>query len=124
MVGLIQVAEFFESKINNLISNATIDPNVYNGLPKIRSAEINFMTSENVLKAMKEIKVKNSEGWDRIPQRILIDGMEMLVRPLTVLFNKIYRFKCLNNTIDYDWLNLSLDTFKVRCKLKLLNYKN
>ena len=49
------------------------------------------MTSENVLKAMKEIKVKNSEGWDRIPQRILIDGMEMLVRPLTILFDKIYK---------------------------------
>ena len=36
----------------------------------------------------------------------------------------VNRFKCLNNTIDYDWLNLSLDTFKVRCKLKFLNYKN
>ena len=32
----------------------------------------------------------------------------------------VNRFKCLNNTIEYDWLNLSLDTFKVRCKLKFL----
>ena len=32
----------------------------------------------------------------------------------------VNRFKCLNNTIEYDWLNLSLDTFKVKCKLKFL----
>ena len=39
---------------------------------------------------MKEIKLKNSEGWDRIPQRILIDRTEILVKPLSVSFNKIF----------------------------------
>ena len=34
----------------------------------------------------------------------------------------VNRFKCLNNSVDYDWLNQSLDTFKVKCKLKLLTY--
>ena len=32
----------------------------------------------------------------------------------------VNRFKCLNNTIDYGWLNQSLDNFKVKCKLKFL----
>ena len=32
------------------------------------------------------IKMKNSEGEDRIPQRVLIDGMEQLIVPLTHLF--------------------------------------
>ena len=34
----------------------------------------------------------------------------------------VNRLKCLNNSIDYDWLNQSLDTFKVKCKLKFLSY--
>ena len=39
------------------------------------------------------IKMKNSEGEDRIPQRILIDGMEQLLIPLTHLFKNIYEKK-------------------------------
>ena len=30
------------------------------------------------------------------------------------------RLGVLNNQIDYDWLNLSLNTFKLRCKALLL----
>ena len=62
--------------------------------------DTNFMTMENVLKAIKEIKLKNSEGWDRISQRIFIDGMEILVEPLSVLFNKIYT----QRTLPEQWL--------------------
>ena len=35
--------------------------------------------------------MKNCEGYDRIPQRILIDGINILINPLTRLFNLIYR---------------------------------
>ena len=31
------------------------------------------------------------------------------------------RFTELNNLIDKDWLNLSLGTFKIKCKEKILN---
>ena len=37
--------------------------------------------------------------------------------------NKITnRLVCLNNEIDYDWLNLSFITYKICCKEKLLNW--
>ena len=43
--------------------------------------------------------MKNSEGDDRIPQRILIDGVEILLSPLTKLFGNIYE----TMTIPEQW---------------------
>jgi hypothetical protein len=51
------------------------------------------MSCTNILDCLKEIKTKNCEGYDRIPQRILSDGAELLVFPLTTLFEKIYSQK-------------------------------
>ena len=50
------------------------------------------MTRENVLKAMKSQKLKNSVG---IPQRIIVDGAELLVDEMATLFDKIYVQKCI-----------------------------
>ena len=33
----------------------------------------------------------------------------------------INRLTCINNAIDYDWLNGSFASFKIKCKAKLLN---
>ena len=49
---------------------------------------------------MSDIKIKNSEGYDRLPQRIIVDGATVLINPLTTLFNKIYHQK----TIPDQWL--------------------
>ena len=57
------------------------------------------MTQANILRAVKSIKLKNSEGDDRIPQRILIDGVEILLETLTGLFTRIYE----QNTIPEQW---------------------
>ena len=70
-------AEHFENKILNIVTQISIDPNVYNGRTKLISNKFNFMTSHNILKAVSAIKLKNSEGDDRIPQRILIDGISI-----------------------------------------------
>jgi hypothetical protein len=43
---------------------------------------------------------KNSEGFDRIPQRILADSADVLVGPLTGLFDRIYHPK----TVPDQWL--------------------
>ena len=48
-----------------------------------------FMTVENIRECMSNIKIKNTEGYDRIPQRILVDGLEQLIVPLTHLFKLI-----------------------------------
>ena len=39
------------------------------------------------------LKVKNSTGYDRIPQRVLIDGVVSLIGPLTTLFKLVYESK-------------------------------
>ena len=59
-----------------------------------------------VLRSILRIKKKkfvygseNSEGYDRIPQRILIDGISILMGPFEKLFNLIY----ITNTIPDQW---------------------
>ena len=51
------------------------------------------MSSSMILECLKEIKIKNCEDYDRIPQRVLADGAEILVAPLSILFDKIYKQK-------------------------------
>ena len=43
-----------------------------------------------VMQAMKVLKIKNCEGSNRIPQRILADGIEILHLPFARLFELIY----------------------------------
>ena len=87
------------------------------------------MSTLNIRKAIQSLKLKNSEGYDRIPQRILIDGKSKLVEPFSVLFNLIYStnkipeewsMSKINNKIDYLWFNESLNSFKIKCKKLLL----
>ena len=35
--------------------------------------------------------------------------------------NIMNRFYCINSKIDYDWLNQSLNSFKIKCKMIFLN---
>ena len=87
-------AELFESKVKQLSDKANIDENVYNGWRKLPEVyDYNFMTEINVKKAMQSLKLKNAEGHDRIPQRLLIDGAEILNEPMTTLFKLIYAKK-------------------------------
>jgi hypothetical protein len=46
------------------------------------------------------LKLKNSEGYDRIPQRILVEGVEFLAAPITGLMNMIYEKK----SVPDQWL--------------------
>ena len=54
-----------------------------------------FMSSKNLLKCIKDITLKNTEGYDRIPQRIIVDGKRNLIVPLSHLFELIYNTKCI-----------------------------
>ena len=42
------------------------------------------MTRDKIIECVKSLKVKNTEGYDRIPQRIIIDGLESLSKPLEI----------------------------------------
>ena len=93
-------ADFFITKVKSIVDEQVISNTVYNGIKKINCTENNFMTEQNILKAVKSMKIKNCEGHDGIPLRILIDGIDILIKPLTNLFTKIYDQK----KIPEQWL--------------------
>ena len=83
-------ADYFDSKIQSIVNETAIKSDVYNGKLKVISREKMFMLQDNVLECIKPIKIKNGDGHDRIPQRILLDGADYLIGPLTELFSLIY----------------------------------
>ena len=93
-------ATFFQDKVEKIVNNAIIDPEVYNGRRKLVAADSNFMSENDIIECVKQLKLKNCEGYDRIPQRFLIDGISILINPLTKLFSLIYSTKC----IPEQWL--------------------
>ena len=84
-------AEFFSNKVTNITSNCRSR--------KINCDTSNFITSSNIINAIKSFKSKNCEGLDRIPVRYLIDGMSVITPILTHLFLLIYETK----TIPQQW---------------------
>ena len=92
-----EFAEFFKLKVQNIVTEQTINNSVFNGTQKINSIEVDFMKESDVFKAMQTLKIKNCEGHDRIPLRILADGKQFLLKPL---FQKIYQTK----QIPEQWL--------------------
>ena len=95
-----EFASFFKDKVQNVVNNLVIDDNVYNGTRKINAENEDFMTENDVLIVMENLKTKNCEGHDRLPLRILADGTQFLIKPLSQLFNLIYTTK----EIPEQWL--------------------
>ena len=93
-------AKFFHDKVNDIVNNTIIDENIHNGFKKLNSENLFFMSSTDLKECIKNIKIKNCEGYDRIPQRVIVDGFNTLKTPLEALFNKIYHQK----TIPEQWL--------------------
>ena len=111
-------AHFFEKKIKNV--NSVCNDLVYNGKRKVVCDEYMFMTPKNIEECLKSIKVKNCEGHDRIPQRILVDGVDQLVKPLTTLFSMIYS----QNKLPQQWLVAKVNPiFKKGNKNNIENYR-
>jgi hypothetical protein len=63
---------------------------VYNGDKKVNAINSFFMDRASVRECITSLKTKNSEGFDQIPQRVLVDGVDYLLDPLTCLFKLIY----------------------------------
>ena len=93
-------AEYFDKKIKSALAETEIKQNVYNGRKKINSQSKMFMLPTDILECLKSLKIKNCEGFDRIPQRILNDGADHLVAPLAGLFDLIYH----SNQLPEQWL--------------------
>ena len=59
-----------------------------------------FMTRQNILECLDWLKLKNTKGYDRIPQRILTDGHKSLIEPLANLFKLVYK----DGVVPGQWL--------------------
>ena len=86
-------SDYFKNKVDQITAECQTDDTVYNGIRLLNVTNENFMTEQNVRKCLKGLKIKNCEGVDRIPLRILNDGAEILTSPITRLLNIIYATK-------------------------------
>ena len=88
-------------KVAKIVGETVVNQNVYNGSRKMVTEPVMFMTGIKISECISDLKLKNTEGFDRIPQRILIDGHGALIEPLTQLFQMIYR----DQAIPGQWLS-------------------
>ena len=102
------IAEFFNVKVKGLVDDTLMDSNVYNGKQKLQSESMFFMDRESIVDCVKSLKIKNSEGFDRLPQKILFDGLDHLIDPLTSLFSKIYYSKEIQTTETHKKMKTSI----------------
>ena len=62
-------ANFFILKVETIKTEIRVEPSVYNGSKKLFvNLNENFMKELNVKESIKSIKIKNTEGCDRIPK--------------------------------------------------------
>ena len=83
-------ANYFSSKITELSDMLPVNPEVYNGTKKLEQGNKMFMDKVSIMECILSLQVKNSEGYDRIPQRILVDGADVLIATFEGLFSRIY----------------------------------
>ena len=115
-----EFAKFFKNKINEIISTTEINNAVYNGKRKMEYPNEFFMTETDLTDCLKNIKIKNCEGFDRIPQRVLVDGAQILITPLKGLFQRIYY----QNALPEQWLiSKIIPIHKKGPKNKIENYR-
>ena len=115
-----QFAKFFTNKINSITSTTQISNTVYNGKKKVDHPNSFFMTEKDILDCLCKIKIKNCEGFDRIPQRVLVDGAPILIHPLRELFRRVYY----QNSLPEQWLISQITPIhKKGPKNKIENYR-
>ncbi len=70
------IAAFFGNKVERLAQNTSIDSDIHNGYRKICCNNSFFMNREDIIECVSTLKIKNSEGYNWIPQRIIKDGID------------------------------------------------
>ena len=86
-------SRYFKGKVENIVIETTIDPNINVSERVLFEPETNTFTLENVKKVMAELKPKTCYGYDNIPVKILTDGVTYLLSPFHKLLNMIYNQK-------------------------------
>ena len=73
------ICRIFNSKIVELSNQLPVNDTVYNGTRKLEKDNKMFMDKNSNMECILALQTKNSEGFDRIPQRILVDGADILI---------------------------------------------
>ena len=94
-------AGFFSNKIEIIKTELNINHVVYNGKNKLIVDNRFFMSKDDVIKAMLDVKPKLSEGYDRLPPIMLHDACDILSTPFTTLFKKFTNKKPSPNSGKY-----------------------
>ena len=113
-------ASYFAHKVTTHAQNSIVKPGVYNGKNKIIVQNRNFMTKTDVREVIFEIKSKKCEGFDRVPVCTISDARDILVDPMSDLFQKIYE----TQTIPDQWkVAKIIPIFKKGDNTKIENYR-
>ena len=72
------------------MSSSKLDDKVYNGKNKLMVLDRNFMQKSDVKECINSLPNKKCEGFDRIPVCVLKDTRDLLLNPLSDLFNNTY----------------------------------
>jgi hypothetical protein len=103
----------FDRKIKDVLFTVNIDDHVSNGKRLFISEEKVFMDSESIKECILSLKPKNLKEYDRTPQRILLDGMDILLLLLTTLFELIHKLRQLPDQSVFLSTRVSLKLLKV-----------
>jgi hypothetical protein len=113
-------AEYFNTKTTNIVEQNTVQNGVWNGGRVLAAEEANYITMQKTQDTMKNLKLKNCYGCDRIPLRILRDGYSILGKPVYELMLKIYTQK----KIPEQWkMSRIIPLHKKGPKSKIENYR-
>ena len=83
-------ASHFHNKVELNTLKTVVKSTVYNGKCQLVVTNRNFMTPDDVKICLYGLSNKRCEGFDRIPVCCLYDARAVLLRPLSILFEKIY----------------------------------
>ena len=112
--------DLFQRKVKTIVESTNINPEVHNGNRKIININEFSLNENDISECIKGLKIKNCEGYDRIPQRVLIEGIEIILAPLTKLFKLIIA----QNKIPEQWLiSKTIPIHKKGPKQNIENYR-
>ena len=83
-------ATHFNEKVKSNVEKTKVCPNVYNGKCKLMVQSRDFMKPKDVSECMNILVNKRCEGYDRIPLSCIVDAKNVLLKPMSLLFEKIY----------------------------------
>ena len=86
-------ANFFQAKVEKVVEENQINQHVNNGTRLVECGCYNFFTLDLVQGIMMELKSKPCFGSDRVPLKVLRDGVRFLAQPILKLMNLIYEQK-------------------------------